>query len=58
MRDVTKSRPSLVLATRLLLAVTAKSPVLLSQSVSVRRTRLNVRSTATTPVVTVEMPDL
>ncbi len=49
---------SLVLVTRLLLAVTAKSSVFLSKSVSVGRTKLNVCSTATTPVVTVEMPDL
>ena len=49
---------SLVLVTRLLLAVTAKSSVFLSQGVSVGRTELNVRSTTTTPVVIVEMPDL
>ena len=48
----------LVLVTRLLLAVTAKSPAPLSHGVSVGRTRLNVHSIVTTPVVTVEMPDL
>ena len=47
-----------VLVTRFLLAVTAKSPVLLSQGVSVIRTRLNVHSPSTTLVVTVEMPGL
>lgn len=42
----------LVLVTRLLLAVTAKNPVPLSQGVSVGRIRLSVRSIATTRVVT------
>ena len=48
----------LLLVTILLLTVTAKNFVLLSQGVNMRRTRLIVCSTATTPVVTVEMPDL
>ncbi len=48
----------LVLVIRLLLAITAKSPVLHSQGVSVGRTRLNVCSTVTTSIVTEKMPDL
>lgn len=48
----------LVLVTRLLLAVIAKSPVLLSQSVSVRKTRLNICSIAIILVMTMEMLDL
>ena len=48
----------LVLVRRLLLAVAAKSFLLFCQGLSVGRTRLNVRNTPTTPVVTVDMPDL